>query len=221
MPESIESSYGLWGIAVAWIFMFGAFVLFVPLYRKADCRPAGVFLAFVVAFALEMYGAPFSLYLVMWLFGKTLPHGIFWGRTLYGSIGMAGHYIYLASLVIGGALIVAGWAKIHRDYWSREDGEGRLVKEGLYRFVRHPQYAGFILISVAVLFEWATIPLLIIWPFLVSLYYRQGRREERELENRFGEEWREYAAATGMFLPRLRPRMHGRRRRDEETRGQL
>jgi protein-S-isoprenylcysteine O-methyltransferase Ste14 len=166
----------------------------------------------VLAFSLEMYGAPFSLYLVMWLFGKTLPHGIFWGHTLSGSIGMTGHYIYLVALVLGGALIVAGWAKIYRDYWSREDGEGRLVKEGLYRFVRHPQYAGFILISVAVLFEWATIPLLLMWPFLVTIYYRLARREEAELEKRFGEQWREYAAATGMFLPRLRLLVGGGRR---------
>ena len=217
MSEAIESEFGLWGIAVAWVFMFGAFVLFVPLYRKADRRPAGAFMAFVVAFALEMYGAPLSLYLVMWVFGKSLPYGVLWGHTLSEIIGPTGHYLFLAALPVGGALVVGGWAKIHRDYWSREDGEGRLVKDGVYCLVRHPQYTGFLLISLAVLLEWATLLLLILWPVLAVLYWRLARREERELERRFDAEWREYAAATGMFLPRLLRRILRRRR--EHVRG--
>ncbi len=199
-------NYGSWISAAAWFLMFGAFVLFIPLYRKADRKPAGVFLAFVFAFAVEMYGAPLSLYLCMWVFGRELPLGVFWGHTLSGQLGMAGHYVYLALLPVGGALIVAGWARIYRDYWSRDDGEGRLVTEGIYRFVRHPQYCGFLLISLAVLFDWATIPLLLLWPVLACLYYRLAVQEERELEERFKEAWHAYAAKTGMFLPRIFPR---------------
>jgi protein-S-isoprenylcysteine O-methyltransferase Ste14 len=111
------------------------------------------------------------------------------------------HYLYLASLLGGGTLIVAGWARIYQDYWSKDDGEGRLVDTGLYRYLRHPQYAGFLLLALGALFEWLTIPLLILWPVLAVLYYRLARKEEAELEDHFGDAWRQYAARTGMFFP--------------------
>jgi hypothetical protein len=99
--------------------------------------------------------------------------------------------------------VVGGWARIHREYWSKEEGQGRLVAEGLYRHVRHSQYTGFLLISLGALFEWATIPLLMLWPILASMYVRLARKEETEMEERFGDEWRAYKARTGMFLPRF------------------
>jgi protein-S-isoprenylcysteine O-methyltransferase Ste14 len=204
MQEDIWSHFGNWWAVALWAALFGAFVVFVPFYKKADRKPASIFLAFAVAFALEMFGIPLSMYLALWALGMKLPEGVLWGHTLVGSIGMTGHYLYLASILGGGALVVAGWARIYRDYWSKDDGEGSLVSTGLYRYIRHPQYAGFLLLSLGALFEWATIPLLILWPVLAVLYYRLARKEESELEARFGDEWRHYAARTGFFLPCLR-----------------
>ncbi len=47
--------------------------------------------------------------------------------------------------------------------------------------------------------------LLVMWPILTVLYYRLAKREELEMEQHFGEAYRQYRARTGMFLPRLRP----------------
>ena len=203
MDENVWSHFGNWWAVAVWTALFAALLLFVPFYRKADSKPAGVFLGFVVAFALEMFGAPLSLYFVLWAFGKSLPEGVLWGHTFNGNLGMTGHYIYLACLLAGAVLVVGGWARIHRDYWSLEEGKGRLVEEGIYRYIRHPQYTGLLLISLGVLFEWATIPLLILWPILATMYVRLARKEEREMEKQFGDGWRSYRARTGMFLPRL------------------
>jgi protein-S-isoprenylcysteine O-methyltransferase Ste14 len=212
MSGSLGSNYGMWGIAAAWVLMFGAFVLFVPLHRREDRRPAAAFLIYVLAYAAERYGAPLSRFLFSRVFNVSLPPGVLWGHTLSGSIGMTGHYLFLAALTIGGALIVAGWARIRLDYWSRDESDGRLVREGIYRCIRHPQYSGFLLISFSLLAEWATLPLLLLWPLLAVLYYRTACREEAELEGHFGEEWRQYRQAAGMFLPRLealRRQRHG------------
>ncbi len=203
MTEAYESYFGLWWTAAVWIILYCSFLLFVPFYKKADRKPAGVFLAFVTAFAVEMFGVPLSLYFVMWLFGRSLPYGILWGNTLSGSLGLTGHYLYLASLLSGGYLIVAGWSKIYQDYWSLEEPEGRLVQSGVYRHLRHPQYAGFLLVSLGALFEWATLTLIVLWPVLALMYYRLARKEEAEMEARFENEWRAYARRTGMFFPRL------------------
>lgn len=204
MKEDVLSHFGTWWAVALWIVMYGAFLLFLPFYRKCERKPATAFMAFVVAFALEMFGAPLSLYFVMWAFGQALPEGVLWGHTLSGLVGDAGVYVAILATMIGGALVVAGWSRIHRDYWSKEDGKGKLVQEGLYRHIRHPQYTGLLVISLGLLFEWATIPLAILWPILVVLYWRLARREEREMAVRFGEDWTRYAGHTGMFLPRLR-----------------
>jgi len=209
MMEIIQPQFGSWGAVVLLIVAFGAFVLFVPFYRKADRKPAGVFLGFVAAFAFEMCGVPLSLYFLIWAFGTRFSGGIFRGAVLPECCGMAGHYIYLACILAGGILVVGGWARVYRDYWSREENAGRLVTEGLYQYIRHPQYAGFLLISIGVLFEWVSILLMVMWPVLAVQYTRLARREEAELEEQFGSHWYEYKAKTGMYLPRP-----GKKRRD-------
>ncbi|MGC9312546.1 MAG: methyltransferase family protein [Sediminispirochaetaceae bacterium] len=197
MMEDIQPQFGSWGAVVMLIVTFGAFVLFVPFYRKADRKAAGSFLGFVTAFALE------------WAFGTRFSGGIFRGAVLPECCGMTGHYIHLACVLAGGILIVGGWARVYRDYWSREENAGRLVTEGLYRYIRHPQYAGFLLLSIGVLFEWVSVLLMLMWPVLAVQYTRLARREEAELEEKFGSHWYEYKAKTGMYLPRP-----GKRRRD-------
>jgi protein-S-isoprenylcysteine O-methyltransferase Ste14 len=41
------------------------------------------------------------------------------------------------------------------------------------------------------------------YPFLAVLYYRLAKDEEREIEERFGEEYRRYKKRTAMFVPFL------------------
>ncbi|MDA3950976.1 MAG: methyltransferase [Spirochaeta sp.] len=203
MNQEIWSYYGLWGTAALWAVLCMLFLLFVPFYRRVERKPAGVFAAFAVAFAFEMFGIPLSLYVVFWISGRFLPLGVLWGYTLSGTIGMAGHYVFIGALVVGGGLVVAGWARIYRDAWSRDEEDACLVRDGVYRYLRHPQYTGLILIATGALCDWATIPLLLLWPVLVFRYVGLARLEERELATRFGAEWRAYRETTGMFAPRI------------------
>ena len=204
MSGEVWSYYGLWGTAALWIVLMGAFLLFLPFNRPAQRKPAGLFLGFVVAYSLEMYGIPFSLYLVLWSTGKLLPVGLFWGHTLSGYIGMWGRYLYLGSLLLGGSLVVSGWARVYYAAWSRPVSQTTLVRGGVYRYLRHPQYTGLMVISLGALLDWATLPLLLLWPLLVWKYVRLAGREERILATRFGTQWQEYARRTGKFWPRFR-----------------
>jgi protein-S-isoprenylcysteine O-methyltransferase Ste14 len=70
--------------------------------------------------------------------------------------------------------------------------------------VRHPQYDGFLLVMIGFLLQWPTIPTLVMFPVLVIIYARLARSEEREVAQRFGTQWTEYASHTPAFLPRLR-----------------
>lgn len=202
--ESVQDHLGNWWAVAVWIVLFGAFLAFVPFYKKSQVKPASVYLAFVVALALEMFGVPLSMYALAGVIGKTLPDGVLWGHTLNPWIGVNGGMVpayvcYALALV----LVVWGWRDIYKHYWSKEEGKGQLVTKGIYRVIRHPQYTGFLLATLGMLFEWATLPLLIMWPMLVWLYVRLARREEADMEAEFGEAYRAYKRRTGMFLPRL------------------
>lgn len=56
--------------------------------------------------------------------------------------------------------------------------------------------AGFLL-------QWPTFITLAMFPILVFMYGRLAKREEREAEQEFGEEYRAYAALTPGFIPRF------------------
>src|SRR5690606_19717152 len=93
--------------------------------------------------------------------------------------------------------------RIDKDYRSTEEGKGRLVTSGIYNYIRHPQYTGFLLITFRMLREWAALPMLIMWPLLLPLYYRVARKEEDMMVEEFGQAYRDYQHQTGMFLPRV------------------
>ncbi len=104
--------------------------------------------------------------------------------------------IVVSTILIGTGLILmaVGWREV---YFSK----GRLVVAGLYSRVRHPQYTGFMLVLIGFLIQWPTIITLVMFPFLVYMYYRLALREEKEMIERFGDEYREYMRRTRMFLP--------------------
>jgi len=193
--------YGNWALVVLWILLFGIFILFIPFHQKTQRKPASVYLAFVVALAFEMFGIPLSIFFVTWLTGLQLQGPHVSGHTLYAYIGLTGMWIGSILDLIGIVLVISGWGRIHASYWSKPEGERRLVTDGVYRYMRHPQYTGLLLITLGLLVHWATIPTLIMWPILVVLYYRLARREEQDMEREFGIEFTEYKAKVPMFIP--------------------
>lgn len=199
--DPVLSHMGNWWVAALWVALFGGFLLFAPFYKKSGVKPRGAFLAFVVALALEMFGIPLSMYALSGVLGRALPDGVLWGHTLVAEVGLLGTNIAIFLYLIGAALIIAGWRAIYRDYWSRDRGQGHLVTSGIYRFIRHPQYTGFACFTIGMLLEWATLPMLIMLPFLAVIYFRLARREEADMRAEFGSAYDSYAARTGMFLP--------------------
>jgi protein-S-isoprenylcysteine O-methyltransferase Ste14 len=191
---------GNWLGVVGWIIVFATFLTFLPYNRKSGSKPRSVYLAFIVASALEMFGIPLSMYFVAWAFGIQLPKGLLWGHTLQGYVGYWGMYMGFTLNLIGGALIYYGWRSIYRRYWSREEIDRELVTDGVYGYSRHPQYAGFILMTFGLLVHWATLPLLIMWPLLVIQYYRLAKKEEVAMEEEFGEEYLDYKRRVPMFI---------------------
>jgi protein-S-isoprenylcysteine O-methyltransferase Ste14 len=207
--DSIFFGYGFWSLVAVNAALFIFFVLsFLAPIRRREWRSFGVFSAFVIALFTEMYGFPLTIYILTAVLGSRYPalnpfshaSGHLWITFLGGGAWMS-VVIHLVSngLMLGGLLLMGvGWRQIHR-------GQGGLVTDGVYGWVRHPQYAGLFLITVGMLVQWPTIITVATWPILLAVYYRLARREEREAEARFGEAYQAYRARVPMFVPRLRP----------------
>jgi protein-S-isoprenylcysteine O-methyltransferase Ste14 len=78
-----------------------------------------------------------------------------------------------------------------------------LVTHGPYRWVRHPFYvtAGLLMISVTLLSANWLVGLSGLLA-MALLVLRTGKEEQMLIE-RFGEDYRRYAAKTGRFMPRI------------------
>jgi len=194
-----DYGYDYWNLVVLNVIIFGLFILFIPFKKKVQRIPSSVYLAFIVALYAEMYGFPLTIYILSWLVGYQNPLTHTSGHILAPIISedlffLVVHPLSNIMLLAGILLIVLGWQKIH---FAQEE----MVTTDLYSYVRHPQYLGFLTLTLGMIVQWATIPTLLMWPLLVVLYYRLAKHEEKEMEEKFGERYREYRSKVSMFLP--------------------
>jgi len=133
------------------------------------------------------------------------------GQLLGADLGMNWILISIALVLYG----VTTW--LERQYWRQlsiptligipelsraEHRKSKLLKDGVYRAVRHPRYlsAGIGIVANALIINYSGMYILILLLFpagFVMLMF-----EERELVNRFGEEYRQYQREVPQVLPR-------------------
>ena len=203
-------AYGLWSLVIinSLVFIIFAFSFARPKTSR-DWRSFGAFSAFLVALFTEMYGFPLTIYVLSgWLQSRFpdvnwLSHDA--GHLLETLFGWKlnphfGPFHILSNLfIIGGfSVLAAAWNVLYRAQRER-----RLATSGLYARMRHPQYVGFVLIMFGFLLQWPTILTLAMFPVLVVMYGYLAKREEQDMIGQFGQEYREYAARTPRFFPRL------------------
>ncbi len=211
--ESNASGYGLWPLVVinSAIFIIFAFSFAHPRTSR-DWRSFGAFSAFLVALFTEMYGFPLTIYLLSgWLQRRTpgvdvYSHdaGHLW-ETVFGWRGNPHinplHLLSYVVILAGFVLLAKAWPVLHQ-----AQHDGKLATTGPYSAIRHPQYAGFVLVMFGFFLQWPTIVTAAMFPILVTMYVRLAHREERETRTLFGDEYDRYVVATPAFYPRhVRP----------------
>lgn len=209
---SAEYAYGNWAIVITLILVSLFFILrWVPMRTRLGRRSGGVLIAFVVALFTEMYGFPLTIYFLTHVFGIRIPLDHISGHLLgdlitYLGLGNGWFIVMLVSnilILIGVWLVSAGWEQVYR-------AQGQLVTGGLYAYMRHPQYTGIYVITLGFMIQWPTLTTLILWPFVITMYYRLARREEQDALKQFGDEYRRYLDRTPMFFPHPSQFLSGR-----------
>lgn len=206
MHESYD--YGLWTMVLINVLIFGGFVFsFLKPKKKVEWRSLGAFTAFIVALFAEMYGFPLTIYVLISLFGgkwaATNPFEHVNGHLL-GTILGAPEWLKLVICQIGGFFMLIGLIVMGRAWKQIHAAESELVVDGIYSKVRHPQYSGLFLITIGMLIQWPTLLTLIMWPILMVVYYRLAKREEKDCEQQFGDEYHKYRQIIPAFFPGLK-----------------
>jgi len=145
------------------------------------------FALYYYSFYSPLLSGPSSLPAIAWLPAFFLPH-------LSTEIlpSLAG-VIFLLGLV--GFFLCA-----FQLYYAKFRRRG-VVQGGLYRRVRHPQYLFLGLAGLGLLIVWPRFILLLAYINMLWFYYLLARSEERRVEARYGEGYREQMRRTSMFLP--------------------
>jgi protein-S-isoprenylcysteine O-methyltransferase Ste14 len=157
-----------------------------------------------------MYGFPLTIYLFSGWLSSRFP-GVDWlshdaGHLLETMFGWRGnphfgpfHMLSFVFIIGGFTMISAGWRKL---YLAQRHGE--LARTGIYSYIRHPQYAGFVLVMFGFLLQWPTLVTLVMFPILTIMYVRLARSEEREALASYKDAYRAYMSQVPAFIPRWR-----------------
>ncbi len=195
---------GAWGLAVI-VTVVVSWLMYRYLAPDSwkEWTRAGVLQAFIIAFYAEMYGFPLTIYFLARFFGLDLAWGEggnLWAQ-LFGT--PTAHIVAMLigySLVFFGATLVAdGWRRIHLARRSTI-----LMTDGIYAHVRHPQYTGlFLIVFGEGVVHWPTILSVIAFPVILLAYTLLARKEERQMLEQFGDEYRHYQQRVPMFFPNI------------------
>ena len=100
-------------------------------------------------------------------------------------------------VVVTGYLLLKRMGKPDNNF----ENTSRLVKSGIYRYIRHPLYLSIFLLGTGIMLkDPGKLQLILAAVNLVAVYFT-ARIEEGEMIAKFGEEYRTYMTESKMFIP--------------------
>jgi protein-S-isoprenylcysteine O-methyltransferase Ste14 len=189
---------GRWDVAAVNIAFFTGFLLLTTYRRRVNWRGRNIYAAFIVALFAEMYGFPLTAYFMANYVGAV---DVDYRPSYHLRVEFMDLWFTLPTMmIVGGAVTVVGLILVTAGWYQVYKGEGKLVTSGLYRFSRHPQYVGFLLVTFGWIIHWPTLLTLLMWPVLAYTYYRLARDEEEWMRGQDPAAFDRYRSETPMFI---------------------
>jgi protein-S-isoprenylcysteine O-methyltransferase Ste14 len=134
------------------------------------------------------------LFLILWIADS------FFLRT---STFLSNHVpLYVRLVFLGLALATAAYLSMSgHDKICREQRGTKVVSSGGFRYVRHPLYSACLLFYLGLAVSTASIFSLAFFVVIFVFYNYLASYEERLLDEKFGEEYKEYKRRTGKWVP--------------------
>ena len=145
------------------------------------------FALYYYSFYSPLLAGPSSLRVIAWLPAFFLPH---LSTAILPSLG--GFFLLLG--------LVGFFLSAFQLYYAKFRQRG-VAQGGFYKRIRHPQYLFLGLAGLGLLIVWPRFILLVAYINMLWFYYLLARSEERRIEERYGEVYREQIQRTSMFLP--------------------
>ena len=115
-------------------------------------------------------------------------------------------------IIVSGGVIC--WVSMYQLYrtgrgfpWGDVDDAAqstKLVTTGLYRYTRNPMVLGFLIVLSGIGWLWQSLTAILVIPLVafILLWVWLKRREEPQLEQRFGGAYHIYRETTPLIIPR-------------------
>ena len=165
---------------------------------------------FFIAFEFLYMASPFAVYFyslyspvlnflnqnpaLSWLIHFFMPHAV---RETSSALLNAHNIIGAVLALVGFSGFLIGACQV---YYHKLAKKGAVIG-GIYNFIRHPQYASFILCSFGLLILWPRYLVLLMFITMLFVYYFLAQAEEQECEAKFGQSYVDYMNKTNRFLP--------------------
>ncbi|MBN1871346.1 MAG: isoprenylcysteine carboxylmethyltransferase family protein [Candidatus Omnitrophica bacterium] len=171
-----------------------AFLLTCLFRKDVGTANKSLLAAFFLTLVIEKYNFGYSLYFVSIILKNTKDLEPYFRHCNPINIFpfMLRYPVLLMAWAIGISLIIAGKSKI-------DEARGRLATDGVYKYIRNPQYVGLFLILAGTFFFAPTPLLLLLLIVITYIYYHLALREEKKLESKFGSQYTEYKNRVPMY----------------------
>jgi len=106
-------------------------------------------------------------------------------------------------------LILSAWSGLAGYFTLRGKGQAvgnfenttALVKSGVFGLIRHPLYFSLLLIGTGIMMNNLSLPSIAAGMVNLMALWLTARTEEKEMIDKFGQQYRDYIGETKMFIP--------------------
>jgi protein-S-isoprenylcysteine O-methyltransferase Ste14 len=170
---------------------------------KSVARAAGFLAYLLITLEMLFMVSPFALYYYS-VYSPLLTGAFSLPATAWLPAFFLPHLSTEILPSIGGLIVLLGLVgfilSAFQLYYAKFRTRG-VVRSLFYKRIRHPQYLFLASAGLGLLIVWPRFILLIVYINMLWFYYLLARSEERRMEARYGESYREQERRTWMFLP--------------------